>query len=174
MIRNVHQREFAVDPALLADLLDHVAEPGNKLWPSPTWPPLRLDRPLAAGAIGGHGPIRYAVQSYRPGAQVVFRFDPSMWLVGTHSLEVLPGSGPGRAVLRHEITGQLIGRGRLIWPLVIRWLHDPLVEDLLDRAAMAVGRPPARPARWSWWVRRLRARKPRQRARTRPLAPTGR
>jgi hypothetical protein len=38
------------------------------------------------------------------------------------------------------------------WP-PIRWLHDAVLEELLDRAGAAVGDPPARPARWSPWVR---------------------
>jgi hypothetical protein len=87
MIRDVHQREFATEPAQLDDLLDQVAEPANPLWPSPAWPPMRLDRPLAVGAVGGHGPIRYAIESYQPGRRVVLRFDPSMMLKVTHTLE---------------------------------------------------------------------------------------
>lgn len=69
MIRNVHQRELTVEPARLAHLLDRVAEPGNLLWPSPGWPAMRLDRPLGAGAVGGHGAIRYTVQRYEPGGK---------------------------------------------------------------------------------------------------------
>lgn len=91
----------------------------------------------------------------------MFEFGASMPLVGTHALEVMAGSEPGHAVLRHTILAQAIGRGRLIWPLAIRWLHDALIEDLLDRAATAIGQPPTRPARWSWWVRTLRAKRPR-------------
>ncbi len=94
-----------------------------------------------AGAVGGHGAIRYTVQRYEPGRQVVFEFGASMPLVGTHALEVMAGSEPGHAVLRHTILAQATGRGRLIWPLAIRWLHDALIEDLLDRAATAIGQP---------------------------------
>ena len=157
MIRNVHQREFTADPILLGHLLDRIAEPGNQLWPSPAWPPMRLDQPLAVGAAGGHGPIRYTVQDYQRGRRVVCRFDSAMGLVGFHALDVLPGLKSGRVILRHEIIARTKGRGRLLWPLVFRWLHDALLEDLLDGAAMAVGQATAKPARWSWWVRRLRA-----------------
>ena len=45
---------------------------------------------------------------------------------------------------------------RLLWPLGVRWIHDAVLEDLLDRAEAAVGAGPARPARWSPWVRLLR------------------
>jgi hypothetical protein len=152
VVHNVHQREFRASSAQLGDLLDRVAEPGGPLWPR-HWPPMVLDGPLGVGAEGGHGPIRYRVTEYSAGARVVCEFTAPTPLNGTHSLEVRPGSGPGTAVLRHELSGRLIGLGVLSWPLVIRWLHDAVLEELLDRAGYAVGDPPARPVRWSLWVR---------------------
>lgn len=44
---------------------------------------------------------------------------------------------------------------RLGWPLAVRWLHDVVLEDLLDRAEDAVGTPPAQRARRSGWVRAI-------------------
>jgi hypothetical protein len=43
------------------------------------------------------------------------------------------------------------------WPLAVRWLHDALIEDLLDNAELAATGTVRRPARWSPWVRMLRA-----------------
>lgn len=51
---------------------------------------------------------------------------------------------------------RLGGPADVLWPLAVRWLHDAVVEDLLDRAEATVGTGPARPARWSPWVRLLR------------------
>jgi hypothetical protein len=152
MVNNVHQREFHTTEGRLGELLDRVAEPGGPLWPR-RWPPMVLAGPLAVGVAGGHGPIRYRVAEYRPGQRVVFEFTAPTPLQGTHALEVQPGPGPGTAVLRHDLSGRLIGLGLLSWPLVIRWLHDAVLEELLDRAGYAVGDPPARPVRWSLWVR---------------------
>jgi hypothetical protein len=42
------------------------------------------------------------------------------------------------------------------WAFLYRPLHDALVEEAFDRAADAVGEPPAAPP-WSRWVRLLRA-----------------
>ena len=154
MIRNVHQREFRATEEQLGALLDQVAEPGGP-WPS-RWPPLVLDRPLGVGADGGHGPIRYQVVDYQPGRRAVFRFQEPTDLDGTHTFEVLPGARPGTAVLRHELIGRPSGLGLLSWTLLIRRLHDALLEDLLDRAGRTVGDPPARPARWSVLVRMTR------------------
>lgn len=154
MIRNVHERDLPVASERLAPLLDSVAEPGHTVWPAPAWPALRLDRPLGVGAAGGHGPIRYACTAYIPGREVEFTFDPAVGLVGTHTLAVLDGPAPGRCVVRHVLEGRATGLvTSLRWALVIRWLHDALIEDMFDNVARAVGHPPVRPARWSLWVR---------------------
>ncbi len=153
LITNIHSREFGCQPELLGSLLDRIADPDSPLWPT-GWPLLKFDRPLAAGANGGHGPIRYFVARYQPGRQITCRFAPSMGLVGSHTFSVQP-SATG-SVLRHELTGRTMGSTRIFWPLAIRWLHDALIEDLLDRTAVGVGEPPAHPAKWSWWVRQLR------------------
>ncbi|MBO0841230.1 MAG: SRPBCC family protein [Sciscionella sp.] len=155
MISNVHQREYPVGTEELGELLDSLASKEDRLWPK-RWPPMRFDRELAAGAIGGHGPIRYSVLEYTPGRHITFGFDPKRGLLGTHVLHVLPGSTPDTSVLRHTLIGQPTGYARWRWRLVIRWLHDALLEDLLDRAATELGHPPTKPAHWSPWVRLCR------------------
>lgn len=154
MIRNVHDRELAVPAEEAGALLDTMGGPGDALWPVPAWPAMCLDRPLRVGSAGGHGPIRYRVTGYLPGRMLECTFDPGIGLIGTHTLTVEP-LGPGSCRLRHELRGRLSGTGRLTWPLAIRWLHDALLEDLLDRAERRLGGRPARPAHWSPWVRLL-------------------
>lgn len=155
MVYNIHQRTFRSTEARLGELLDQIAGPADPLWPR-HWPRVRLDRPLGVGADGGHGRIRYSVAEYEPGRRVLFRFRAPTPLDGTHCFEVLPGPVPGTAVLRHVMTGRLLALGWLSWTFVIHWLHDALLEDLLDRAGRAAGDPPATPARWSPWVRLCR------------------
>jgi hypothetical protein len=115
---------------------------------------MRLDRPLGAGATGGHGPIRYSVTSYEPGKKVVFQFISPRGFVGSHWFEVLPHENSG-AILRHTIEMSLVGSALISWPLVVRPLHDALVEDALTNAQVAL-REPATPVSWSAWVRVLR------------------
>jgi hypothetical protein len=67
MICNVHQRSLAVPVAEAGFLIDGLAGPDDRLWPSDRWPAMRFDRPLGVGARGGHGPVRYAVGAYVPG-----------------------------------------------------------------------------------------------------------
>ena len=56
-ILNVHERELPASAGDVGRLLDQVGSVDDPLWPAPTWPPVRFDRPLAVGADGGHGPI---------------------------------------------------------------------------------------------------------------------
>jgi hypothetical protein len=155
MIRNVHARELHASAGEVGALLDSLGSDDDRLWPH-RWPQLRLDGPLAVGAAGGHGPIRYSVEEYEPGRRVVLRFAPGLGIDGTHRLELEPHAGAGRTVLRHVLEGRLYGRARLGWPVAVRWLHDALLEDLLDRAELEAQGSVARPARWSPWVRLLR------------------
>ncbi len=155
LVRNTHERAVAAPAEVVGELLAGLGGDRDQLWPSPEWMPMRLDRPLSVGATGGHGPIRYRVSEYEPGRRVRFEFAPDTGLRGHHELVVEPRPG-GSSVLRHRIEATARTGTRLTWPLVIRPVHDALVEDLLDNAEQAATgrRLPAR--RWSPWVRLLR------------------
>jgi Protein of unknown function (DUF2867) len=116
---------------------------------------MELDGPVALGASGGHGPLRYRVTDYRPQRLIEFTMLPGQGLDGTHTFSVRQ-AGPAATLVRHVAEPRLRGSMRLLWPLGVRWIHDAVLEDLLDRAEAAVGAGPARPARWSPWVRLLR------------------
>lgn len=153
-VLNVHERLLQATPAEVGALLDTLASPSDQLWPYEQWPRLRFDRPLAIGAVGGHGPIRYEIVAYDPGRLLRFRFLGPRGFAGTHELEAIPaGSG---TLLRHVIAMTPIGGARITWPLVFEPLHDALLEDAFDKAEQALTRTVARPARWSLHVRALR------------------
>jgi len=154
-MRNVHERKIAASVEDVGALLADVGRASDRLWPAHDWMPMTLDRPVGVGARGGHADIRYSVIAYEPGRRVVFGFEPPTLLTGWHALEVEP-LPDGSALLRHVLEAQLHGAYRLLFPLVIRWIHDAVIEDLLDRAEMVVGRAPAQPAVWSPWVQLLR------------------
>lgn len=172
MVRNVHVRELDVPAAEAGALLDTLGGPGDRLWPSPLWPAMELEQPLHTGSGGGHGPIRYHVSRYEPGRLLECTVDPGLGLHGTHTFTVEP-AGPDRCRIRHEIDGRLTGTMRLAWPLAVRWLHDAVLEDLFDRAEQALRTGPARPARWSPWVRLLRRVQGRQRVDAVPVPRDG-
>ncbi|GGK81405.1 hypothetical protein Ppa06_48690 [Planomonospora parontospora subsp. parontospora] len=155
-MRNVQQRSVNASADRLGALLDGVSTADDRLWPTPSWPPLVLDAGLTPGSRGGHGPIRYSVTEYEPGRRLRFSFDPELGLDGHHEL-VITAEGADRSRLTHTIVGTTRGRMRILWPLLIRWLHEALMQDLFDNAERAAaGRLSRRPARWSVWVRLLR------------------
>ncbi|MFC4942508.1 SRPBCC family protein [Pseudonocardia sp. GCM10023141] len=154
-VHNAHQRALPVPAARVGALLDRMGRPGDPLWPAPDWSPMVLQGPLAVGVKGHHGPIRYHVSRYLPGREIEFTFAAGVGVRGTHTLTVEP-TGPQACVLRHDVTGRLHGPMLAVWPLAMCWLHNACVEDLLDRAETVLGTGPARPRRWSRWVRLLR------------------
>jgi Protein of unknown function (DUF2867) len=155
MVRNVHTRIVPAPIEEVGPLLDRLGGPDDVLWPTPGWQPMVLDGPVAVGAAGGHGSIRYRVTGHVPGRKVEFEFTPGLGIDGGHTITADP-AGPDRTLLRHVAEGRLSGAMRLAWPLAVRWAHDAVLEELFDNAERAVGLEPERPARRSAWVRLLR------------------
>jgi len=154
-VRNLHEREFAAPASAVGALIDTLASSNDRLWPVDKWPPMRFDRPLAVGAVGGHGPVGYTVEEYHPGQSIRFRFTAPRGFDGTHRFEV--EEREGKTVLRHIIEMRATGPALLSWPLAIRSLHNAAIEDCFDRAAISLGIDLPHPARWSIYVRLLSA-----------------
>jgi hypothetical protein len=153
-VLNIHEREFHVAPKRVGALIDSLSSETDALWPNHLWPRMTFDRPLGIGAIGGHGPIRYAVEEYVPGRFIKFRFTGPKGFNGYHSYEAVRTARQS-VVLRHTVKMATHGPALLSWPLVFRPLHDALIEDSLATAQASLGQTP-RMKQWSLWVRFLR------------------
>jgi hypothetical protein len=152
-VRNVHERRFCAE-APVGELIDSLTSNRDLLWPTANWPRMKLDRGLAVGSAGGHGPIRYSVEAYAAGSSIRFRFSSPTGFDGWHGYSVTR-LGDQTVVLQHAIEMAISGFALLTWPLVYRPLHDALMEDSMACAQAAVGdRPQMR--RWTLWVRLLR------------------
>lgn len=136
-VRNVHRRTIG-SPEKLGALLATLASDADQLWPADRWPSLRLDGPLAVGARGGHGPVRYRVESYEPSQHVRFRFERPRGFDGVHEFVVVVDE-EASAQLVHVLKARMSGGARLTWPLVFRPLHDALIEDALAGAVVSLG-----------------------------------
>jgi hypothetical protein len=147
-VHNVHERVLDSSAAAIGPLLDGIGGPRDALWPSPEWSPLWLDGPPAVDTAGGHGSLRYRVTTYEPSRRIVFTLDPGQDLSGWHGFEIVP-RGPDRAVLRHVVAGRARGAMRLLWPCVVRPMHDGILEQILDNAERALDTGPARATRLS-------------------------
>lgn len=152
-LHNVHERTIDSPAEVVGALLDRLGGDDDPLWPG-NWVAMRFDRPLSVGADGGHGPVRYHVTAYEPGRRVRFTFHPETGIDGYHELTVT-ALDTHRCVVRHTLVGQPRGWMRLLVPLAVRWMHDAVLEDLLDNAESAATGGVVRPARWSRWVRLL-------------------
>jgi hypothetical protein len=152
---NTHERTLNAPIGGLAPLIDQLASRQDLFWPSSRWSAMKFDRPLAVGAIGGHGFIGYTVERYQPGREITFRFTTPKGLNGMHrlTLEELPD---GNTRVKHVIEATLEGPMVLGWHLFIRCLHDALVEDGMDRAEAWVAQHGWKPRELSPYVRSLR------------------
>jgi hypothetical protein len=139
---NIHERRFAAARAEVGALIDGLASTKDRLWPSDAWPRMVFDGPLAVGARGGHGPIRYQVEAFDPSQRVRFRFLGPSGFDGYHAFDVVE-LGTGHTLLRHTLEMTATGLALLTWPLIFRPLHDALIEDSLARAEAAMGQEPA-------------------------------
>lgn len=154
IVLNIHERVLDAPATKMGALVDGLASANDLLWPIDRWPAMRFDRPLGVGGSGGHGPIRYTVESYAPGRSVQFRFTKPQGFVGVHRFELEPLDA-GRTQLRHVIEMRATGLTWLAWALAIRPLHNALLEDALDRAEVFTGKQlPQR--KWSLWVKFVR------------------
>ncbi|MGW4891796.1 SRPBCC family protein [Kitasatospora sp. NPDC004240] len=153
-VLNVHERTLPAGEAEVGALIDTLAGPGDRLWPGAAWSRMELDRGLAVGSAGGHGPVRYTVAARAPGRWVRFAFTGPTGFLGFHEFTVHPAPG-GRSTLRHTLAMRAAGPARLSWPLAYRWLHDALLEDALDRAERELTGTVTTPARHSPYVRLL-------------------
>ena len=173
-VLNIHERSMKVKPTDAGGALDGLSGKEDFLWPRHRWPAMQFDGPLAVGASGGHGPIRYSVTEYVPGRRVEFRFSGeglTAGLDGRHFFEVIPRNG--HVVLRHVVDAECDFKGWLKWQLLVGPLHDALLEDALAGVDRRLANGEARLPGWSPWVRFLRwmLEKKRKRAAA-PSAPT--
>jgi hypothetical protein len=88
---NIHERVLDASITEIGKLIDGLASADDKLWPCDRWPAMKFDRPLSVGAVGGHGPIRYTIESYKPGSRIQFRFTEPKGFLGSHRFEVEGG-----------------------------------------------------------------------------------
>ena len=153
-VYNVHERTFSVGADQVGDLLETLASDDDKLWPHEKWPAMRLKGGVTPGSWGGHGPVRYTVGAHEEKRLVVLEFSNPRGFIGHHRYEVEEVSD-SETVLRHVIEMRVTGMALITWPLAFWPLHDALMEDSLNKAAINLGQAPE-PVRWSLGVRLLR------------------
>lgn len=148
---SLHERRLSVESSKASPAIDTVAMRSG-IW-SPDWPAMVLDRGLTVGSSGGHGIMGCSVDEYVPGQRVRFTFSAPRGFHGWHEFTVVPADGC--CDLRHTLVVEPVGLTRVLWPMVLRPLHDALVEDAFDEAEQRLTGSHTK-SEWSWWVRLLR------------------
>ena len=153
-ILNVHKRIIDKPISEVAVLLNSLSSNNDKLWPHEKWAPMKLDRDLSEGAIGGHGPIKYAVTDYKPGYKINFRFIEPSGFQGNHWFELIEKEEKKTEII-HTISMSISGSAVLSWPIIIRPLHNALIEDSFDKVQKHFGIE-TDTNNWSPWVKFLK------------------
>lgn len=135
-------------------LINGLSSDHDILWPHETWSPMRMDRALSEGASGGHGPIQYEVTEFSPGEKVIFRFREPSIFHGHHGFELHETSN-STTEITHTILMDIPFYAMMYWWMIIRPMHDALIEDAFDKAQQNLGLD-FKPKTWSLWVRILR------------------
>jgi len=131
-IINIHEREYEQSSSVISEILETLSSKDDRLWPNEIWPPMVLNNNLTINSSGGHGPIGYYISNYDHGNSIEFTFTNPKEYIGTHKFEIIKISNK-TTLLRHTINMTLNIKGLVTWYFAIKWLHDALLEDCLDK-----------------------------------------
>ncbi|MCD4846750.1 MAG: hypothetical protein K8R76_01005 [Candidatus Aegiribacteria sp.] len=132
-VTNIHKRIINQPEENISKILDTLSSNNDLLWPKEKWPPMVFKKGLVEGATGGHRPIRYSIKKYVPGNLIEFDFMKPDGFKGIHKFEITEIE-KDKTELKHTISMTLSGKGMLTWYFAIKWLHDALLEDCMDKA----------------------------------------
>lgn len=153
-VLNVHQRKIEKPVNHVLQLFTTLSTKSDKFWPVENWPPMRFKNGLKIGSIGGHGPIRYKIVDYNPESYIEFKFQKPYGFHGTHKFRITEVNSESTEI-KHTIEMTTSGMATIKWLLAIRWLHDALLEDALDKVENQLLQCNLK-TEWSLWVKMLR------------------
>lgn len=151
---NRHTRIINAPLLHISEILATLGTDEDRVWPIGKWPRMKFHQGMEIGAIGGHGPIRYSIKSKIPGREIVFQFIKPKGFHGTHGFTIEEVTA-SKTRITHTIEMHTSILGFLQWMLVIRWLHDDLIEDAFDKIENQATTSNKK-SQWSIWVKLLR------------------
>ena len=153
-VLNTHQRILNQPKNKVVAFLETLSTENDKIWPKEKWPPMKFNDGIKVGAKGGHGPIRYSVETYNPNELIQFRFSKPHGFNGFHKFEIHELS-KNKTEVKHTIDMNTVGKGTLIWILGVRSLHNALIEDGFDKLENNFLEH-KKSTKWNFWVKFLR------------------
>ncbi len=154
-VYNIHARQLSNNPKN-GQLIDQLSSSNDILWAHERWMPMEFPKGLKMSSNGGHGSIGYDIQSYTPSKTIRFRFTAPKGFEGWHGFTLEPNG-----IIRHELRINALGNAIWLW-LLIRPIHDAVIEDCFDKAEAFAAAREVKPRQWSLWVRFLRKISPRE------------
>jgi hypothetical protein len=151
---NIHRKIIRQPKEKISAIFDSLSTNNDQFWPREKWPPIIFKSGLTVGAIGGHGPVKYSIQKYTHGNLIEFKFIRPDGFMGTHKFEITEREKEQTEV-KHTINMDISGKGVLTWYLAIKWLHNALLEDCLDKVENHFLETKME-TKWSLWVIFLR------------------
>ncbi|PKM79554.1 MAG: hypothetical protein CVU89_17500 [Firmicutes bacterium HGW-Firmicutes-14] len=155
MVTNIHYRDLNATVGEVGAILDSLSTAEDKLWPIERWPAIFIEKPIKIGSKGCHSIIKYEVECYDPGKLIRFKFLEPVGFVGTHEFSVESVTS-GTTRLQHTVNMSLRGIAKIQWIVAIRWLHDALVEDALDKVESQFTEEEWKPRKLFFWTQLLK------------------
>lgn len=153
-VLNIHTRTIHQPKDRLAELFKTLASKNDRMLATDKWPPMILDKGLQVGSKGGHGPIKYTVQEFKPDESIQFAFTRPKGFNGFHKFE-MTRLDDHSTELKHTIDMNTTGSATIKWAVAIRWLHDAYIEDAFDKVENHSAAE-KKNSDWSSWVKLLR------------------
>ncbi|WP_203258270.1 hypothetical protein [Hyunsoonleella ulvae] len=150
-VKNTHKRIIDQPKARITALILTLSQKDDKVWPKNYWPAMRFKDGLKVGSSGGHGIIRYKVTEFSPDSHITFTFLEPKGFNGFHKFEI-KSVNENSTCVSHKIVMSTEGFATLKWSIVIRWLHDALIENAFDRIENNFFETKVF-TKWSLWVR---------------------
>lgn len=151
---NIHKRTIHQPKEEISKIFNSLSSNNDQLWPKEKWPPMIFRKGLTEGAIGGHRPIKYSINKYIPGIFIEFKFMKPDGFIGIHKFEITEIE-KDKTELKHTIDMVVSGKGILTWYIAIKWLHNALLEDCMDKAENNF-LTEKKKTEWNLWVLFLR------------------
>jgi hypothetical protein len=151
---NIHKRILNQPKEKVSELLETLSTDNDRIWPFENWPAMKFKGGLKEGAKGGHGPIRYSIEKYKPNNLIQFKFSRPTGFHGIHKFEILD-LGNGKTELKHTIEMDAVGKDLLTWIIAICSLHNALLEDALDKVENQF-LTNKKKTEWNIWVKIMR------------------